>query len=202
MKPLLAFVLSLLGSLHIVNQPTPTPAPYVPFSVAKPPRESLRGELTTLSGDVLWQSRTATEGAKITTSQAILQGEALSTGSKGAASIEFNGAASMSLSSESAISFIQTLPANIVINQTSGTVAYTRSGTVPLSIRVLGLLLNVDEGEIMVAVNPLRPIITVEVKKGIVTAGFNDLYLVSNVVNISQGHIFYFNNETRKTDLK
>lgn len=212
MKPIIIFTSSvcmgaaifivgyLYTSLYKNEQVRVSPLIFTQFSIETPPSQSQKGEITSLSGSVLWQSRTATEAAKIITQQKVQQGEQITTGDTGEVVIRFDQLAEATLSPKSQISFIQTLPHLLVFAQNLGDVVYKNETSDALSVRVLHLLLEEQTGEMTVSINPLRPVVTVTVTKGIVRAAFNDLYYNSSVVTISEGHIFYFNDETRRTD--
>src|SRR4051794_20941381 len=58
------------------------------FSIENPPSNSLKGEIATFSGEVQWQSRTATEGAKLDAVRPLQQGENIIT-KKGTALLQF-----------------------------------------------------------------------------------------------------------------
>ncbi|MFA6005699.1 MAG: hypothetical protein WC775_04410 [Patescibacteria group bacterium] len=200
MKEFVAFFVSLFSGLNLISQPTVVPTPFVPYSISTPPKESARGTITDLSGEVLWQSRSATDGAVITRPQMVKQGEELQT-RNGTVDVEFRDMAIVKLSAESHVNFVQTLPASFVVQQRSGNATYVRLGATPLSVRVRGMLVEMSEGTATITVNPDRPIVSVEAVSGEATVGFNNLYVVSQVIKIPEGNILYYNDETRETDL-
>ncbi|MDP3973767.1 MAG: hypothetical protein Q8P92_02955 [Candidatus Daviesbacteria bacterium] len=171
------------------------------FSSDKAPRDSLVGNIVTLSGEVAWQSREATEPAKINSVRLIQQGEELKTAT-GSATINFENAAKLVISQNSEISFAQTLPANFVFVQNMGTVEYNRLGKIPLSIRVMHLLIDQDLGDIMVSIDEDKQRVIVDVKNGKITAVFNDLEFNSKLFNVSEGKRLIFNDDTREAEVK
>lgn len=171
------------------------------FSPDKAPSESLIGKLLALSGEVEWQSRTATEAAKISSNREIKQGEILKT-TTGSATVQFENNAKIIISPNSELDIIQTLPSNLVFMQNKGTVKYNRIGEVPISIRVMHLLIDQGVGDILVGINPENEIISIDVKDGKVTAAFNDLDYNSKVLEVTNGKKLIFNDRTRNAEVK
>lgn len=171
------------------------------FSLVKAPSKSLIGDVTTLSGDVGWQSRIATDSAKIFSPIQIQQGEEISTGLDGSAGITFPGSAEINIFPDSKISFAQTLPANIVIAHLKGAVEYKKLGEVPLTIRAMHLLID-GEGSFKVLTDDKTSSVEVAVETGSVTIAYNDINNLSKVVKISEGKILLFNDKTRRIVIK
>ena len=193
---------------QIVPTPLPTIAEVNPqpiltsnFSLENAPTESLKGNITVMTGEVDWQDRIATEAAKISSPSAIQQGEKLITGAKSSLSLIFPTAVTVNFSEKTTIEVMQTLPANLVFSQTIGTAEYTKTGGYPVSVRTLNLLTNIT-GNTIVSINPDKPIITLIVKSGDVTVAYNDLKYLSHEVMITAGHTYTFNSGTRKAVLK
>lgn len=171
------------------------------FSLENAPSESLKGEIITMTGDISWQGRTATEAAKILFPITIQQGEKLITGEKGSLSLTFDNACSVDLSEKTEFDIIQTLPANIVFSQTSGTGEYVKTGSYPVSIRALKLLAEVD-GIISISIDSEKPIITLTVKSGNALIAYNDSKYISHEVSVGSNQSFSFNYDTKKGVLK
>lgn len=167
------------------------------FSLVKAPSKSLVGNITSLSGDVEWQSRIATDSAKIFTPIQVQQGEEMSTGVDGSANISFPGFAEINLYPQSKILFAQTLPANIVILQPKGAVEYKKIGDVPITVRAMHLLIDAG-GNFKVSIDDKNPLIEVAVETGYVTIAYNDANNLSRISKISSGKIILFNDKTRK----
>lgn len=194
------------------NKPIPTPSPtsyYIPtptpetnkFSLENAPTESLKGQITKMTGNVMWQGRIATGAAQIFSPISIQQGENLSTGKKSSLSLVFTNAATVNFSENTAVGVIQTLPADMVFSQTTGTVEYIKTGNFPVTVRANYLLVNID-GDILISFNTKGPIVTLSVKSGTALAAFNDLKYISHEVTISKGRTFTFNYGTRRGALK
>ncbi len=162
------------------------------------PPQSIKGNVTDMSGSVSWQSRIATESAKLTTLRQIQQGEKLETGDDGNISVDFPNYANIKLLPESKIDFIQTLSANFVINQEKGSVAYTSLGRTHLSIRYLHLLTDMQSGQISVNIDKNKPTVRVLIIKGQITAAYNDSENVSQEKTFSQGQQFTFDDKKRE----
>ena len=162
------------------------------FSLENAPTESLRGKITAITGEIGWQGRTATEAAKLSSPITIQQGEKLSTGKKSSLSLLFSDACSLAFSENTEVEIIQTLPANIVFSQTSGRANYIKTGSYPVSIRAMSLLVE-EDGDITVSINPNLPLVTLTLTSGKATAAYNDLYYVSHEVRLTTGQTFTFN---------
>lgn len=171
------------------------------FSLENAPSESLSGQITTMTGEVDWTDRIATEASKISSPVTIQQGEELSTGLKSSLALEFTNICSVKFSQSTDIQIIQTLPVNIVFAQISGTGEYIKTGSDPVSVRALNLLANIN-GDTVIAINQLKPVVTLTVKSGTVTAAYNDLKYISHEVTVSAGHTYTFNSGTRRGALK
>jgi hypothetical protein len=171
------------------------------FSLENAPSESLRGQITAMTGEIDWTDRVATEASKISSPVTIQQGEELSTGLKSNLTLEFLNTCSVKFSQSTDLQIIQTLPADIVFTQISGTGEYIKTGSDPVSVRALNLLANVD-GDTVISINQLKPIITLTVKSSTATVAYNDLKYVSHEITISAGHTYTFNSGTRRGVLK
>ncbi len=165
------------------------------FSLENAPADSLRGKIATLSGDVKWQDRVATQSSQITNPINIQQGEELITGDN--VQVEIPRAVIINISPKTDLSFVQTLPQNVVLSQTKGTVEYQKTGTVPISIRVLRLLVG-GEGNITISVSDTKPTTTINVDTGSATVAYNDSQNVSIVKTINSGEQFIFDNDARE----
>lgn len=172
------------------------------FSLENAPSESIKGKIATLSGDVKWQNRVATQAAQIVNPQVIQQGEELITGDDGLVSVEIPTAGQISISPKTDISFVQTLPQNVVFAQTKGKAEYLKTGSFPISIRSLSLLIQIESGDIIVSLSEATPIVTIEVKDGLITVAYNDSQNVSQVLKIESGKRFVFNNDTLQGVIK
>jgi hypothetical protein len=171
------------------------------FSLENAPKESLKGKITTMTGEIGWQGRTATEEAKLSSPITIQQGEKLESGEKSNLSLLISDACSVEFWENTEIEIIQTLPTNIVFSQTKGTGEYIKVGNYPVSIRVMNLLADVD-GDVIISINPKKPYVTINTKSGKVTAAYNDSKLVSHEVALIKGQTFTFNYGTKRGVLK
>lgn len=171
------------------------------FSLDRAPSNSLVGVITTMSGEVFYESRMATESAIITKSQDIQQGESVSTGDDGKLIINFKDAVEINLEDNSGVNIIQTLPANLVFKQTLGSVYYKKLGIYPVSIRV-GHLLIENNGELKISFTKDSPITTVTIINGSAIVAYNNLNNTSKVVNLEAGQTLQFNEGSRKVVLE
>lgn len=211
MKNLLLFILAILvGFLLMMFYPKPSNSQtqnlispqsnfsYNQFSPNQPPTESLKGDLTFLSGSISWQSRIATQPAQIKLPQKIQQGEEVATGDDSSVTVEFDSIASVVLASNSTLTLNQTLPANLVFNQTQGMISYTKIGSLPISIRSLHLLTNLNQGQAVISVNLKTDVVTVAVKKGSVSLAFIDSKNITQVVSLTSERQFKFDSDNRQ----
>lgn len=168
-------------------------------SVEKPPSAALVGTITAFSGTVLWLSRVANSPVAITQPQSIQQGEELQT-KNGTITVSFTNTATIQLAKNAQLSIIQTLPVDIVFQQTQGTVTYTASGSLPVSIRGLDLLVTMKKGTETVSVDAKKQLVTVLVTDGSAIAAYTHNNK-TQVVTVSQKEKFTFdNNEKNITD--
>ena len=192
----LVFVADFMVSNNTIQKLNP--AIKSKFSIDNPPSDSLKGEISSLSGTVSFQPRSKDYATLINAPVEILQGEDLNTGGNGSATVIFDRIGEISLSENTQISFIQTLPQNFVISQKQGIATFQKTGNIPFSVRGLDLLINLESGRVSVNVDSDNSIITVDVLEGSVSAAFNDTDNLSNVITIESPRRYIFNNNTKK----
>ncbi len=199
-----AIIVAAVLVIAIFNRPTaqkqePLISPIATsggFSLEQAPSKSLKGTIS-FTGSLEWQSRIATMPALLTQPVSLQQGEIIITKDTGRATIEFPNAVSISASPNTEIEFIQTLPDNFVVLQRQGKADYKKSGTTPLSLRILGMILKQNEGEISASIDDTGSLLTISVIKGSITAAYNDVDYLSNVLTVSEGETLTFDNETK-----
>jgi hypothetical protein len=169
------------------------------FSLEKAPSASLVGAITSMEGEVMHEERLATESAKISTPIPIQQGESLSTGVDGKVILTFEKATELTISSETKVGIIQTLPADLVFSQNTGSVEYIKLANIPVSVRSYHLLIK-NDGDVTVSVDTdsPKPIVTVVVNSGSATVAFNNKENISQVLTVEEGHTLSFNDGTRR----
>lgn len=168
-----------------------------PFSLLSPPKASLAGKITAITGEVSWESRIATEAAGITKEQPIQQGELVVTGASSAARLVFPAIGEISIGSLSEISTTQTLPESFVLEQTQGSARYSITSDKTISVRSYRILFVLTQGDAVITLDSDKRFITVSVIKGSATAAYNDPDAISTVQNIYPGESFTFDNEER-----
>ena len=167
------------------------------FSLESAPTQSLRGNISSLSGEIRWLSRTATESALISTPQKIQQGELIQTGKDGKVSIIFP-SISFKLAKNTELEFIQALPFDFVVSQPSGAVEYTnQNANIPLSIRSMHLLMRLTSGKLTVRIDDEEGQIIVDTIEGEVTVAFNDADNITQTLAIPEDQRLTFDDETR-----
>jgi hypothetical protein len=171
------------------------------FSLEKAPSQSLVGLITSMSGEVEHERRLATESAKINSPVPIQQGEKLETGADGNLVLTFEKAAEITISPDSSVGIIQTLPADLVFSQSLGTVRYKKLADIPVSIRSKHLLIE-NNGDITVSVDKIKPIVTVKINSGSATFAYNNIYNISRVWEFDAGTTVTFNDGTRRVAIE
>ncbi len=213
-KILLGIIVFLLGTgaalvvffakNHSVPEPIITIAKKEPnfeptkFSLEKAPSDSIKGQITAMSGDIWRQTRTATEPAKLTEPDVIQQGEVLIASDEGKLTVNFNPAATISLFPDTQVEIIQTLPLNLVFNQTKGIGQYQVSGTNPVTIRSFNLIVNIDEGLININTDAETGVITLSLKTGAAKVGYNSPEFDSKVWRLEAGDVFEYDSNERR----
>lgn len=195
----IGFATILVSKKYAVAHPAVTSplATTTLFSLDIPPSKSQSGEIVSLSGEVEWQSRSATEPAKLTQKQKVLQGEEFWTKESGNLHISFQNILELNVLPNTYVSVIQTLPTNIVLKQEGGEVVYKNSGASPLGIRARHLLIQQESGILNIKMNNTTPTIRVSVQKGSAKIAFNNADFETNVVTLEEGDTYIFNDETR-----
>lgn len=187
--------------LHVAQSTYPT-IPQTQFSISHAPTDALIGNLATLSGQVLWESRTASTPSAITKVQPIQQGELLQTKDKGVFTLSFQNVLLATASAKGAINIIQTLPANMVLQQQDGKISYEVLGTkIPVSIRAIDLLINLTSGKSSIEVDNKKSQVTIDVLSGSITLAYTDTNNTSVVKKFSAGQEISFNNNTKTIKL-
>lgn len=179
-----------------------SPLPKIPFYLDTAPTQSLKGAIVSLSGNVFWQSRIATEPAQVKKPIELQQGEAVITKDDGRATIVFNNKLNASVSPKTEVDLIQTLQENILLEQDTGNAIYDNLSDASFSIRSRNLLIRVNNGSISLSVDNTNPFITVYVKKGSVTAAYNDVNYITRLFTITQGNSLIFETDTKTADIE
>jgi hypothetical protein len=193
-----------ISKINIPNVPTVSFSDLVKFSrfsLEKAPSQSLVGTITSMSGEVEYESRIATEAAKINSPVQVQQGESLKTGLDGKLVLSFDKVAEIDISSDTLVGIVQTLPADMVFSQNSGTAEYKKLADTPVTIRSLHLLIE-NNGDVTVSIDKIKPIITVTVNSGTATFAYNNIDNISRVLTLESGKKLTFNDDTRRVVVK
>lgn len=168
------------------------------FSLENAPAESLKATISSISGEILWQSRTATEpGALLSKDLLIQQGERLIASKSGSLTLNFDLAGELSLFPNTEIDIVQALPVNLVFKQIKGAVEYESQANT-FAVLINRLLISFSNAAVNVSVNDINGVITVKVNRGQVTAAYNDQNFLSQKITLSQNDTFIFDNEKRQ----
>lgn len=169
------------------------------FKIESPPSESLKGLIASRSGTLLWESRIATAPAEIGDNIQIQQGERLISEQNSKVTVNFDQAGFFELSENSDLAFIQTLPAELVVEQKKGKIRYTVNGKFPLSIKIRNALISKKSGVIEIALTEDDPAILISTIRKTAVIGFNDSDNISQLFNLREGQIYEYNSEERTT---
>lgn len=201
MKNLTLFAVSIVVGVAIIWAVIPKSSPVITnkpkaevfsFSLDDAPPASLKGNITGLSGEVLWKSRTATAAAIITVPQMLQQGEEMTASASGKASIVFTNALEITMPADSQMYVAQALPVAIVLQQSTGEINYHKLGATPISVRSLHALVEILGNTTILVADPLMTI------TGPAKVAFNNLQNVSQIRSVSPGGTFVFNDSTRR----
>lgn len=179
-----------------------SPLPHSFFSFENAPSTSLKGTIATFSGEVKWESRTATQPATLTRVRSIQQGEEVYTGDDGTMTLHFPSVLSISLKPQTSLALVQTLPDNFVLTQNSGSATYEQQKMTSLSIRSHHLLIEQNEGTMSITTNPDTTDVLLTVERGSATVAYNDNESVSKVLSIPEGKQFIFHDDGRQGFIK
>lgn len=167
------------------------------FSIENAPSQSLFGKVVSVSGNVSWQSRTASFATLIKSWVKLQQGEEINVQNNGKATIDFPQVVKVTVLANTQLNFIQTLPANFVVKQAQGQSIYDKNGAIPLSVRALDLLVNVEAGVCSISVDKDTKDIIVAVNSGSAMIAFSDTDNNTNILTINKGKQYLFNNDTK-----
>lgn len=182
-----------IPQIPVIEKQTPIPT----FSIESPPSESLKGSIASRSGELLWESRVATQPSELKDTIQIQQGERLITKGKSSVTLHFDHVGSLVFSENADVSFIQTLPIDFVVQQNKGTVQYTINGNTPVSIRIRNALITKLSGVIQIAMKDEESIISISTIQGTAQIGFNNLDYVSQVFTLREGQVYEYNSDER-----
>src|SRR3989339_420388 len=167
-----------------------------PFSLAKPPAKSLKGQIIDYAGEIKYQSRTATQSAKLVNfNRQVQQGEDYFTGEEAALTISFKNHCRLSMKENTELKIIQTLPKTMVFSQLNGEIQYQVLGKNPISIRTAYLLTEL-EGTGLITRDSEKSLVTVTIKSGQAKLAYNDLNYQSNTLTLEAGDSYVFNYDT------
>lgn len=173
-----------------------TPSFTSAFSLQNAPYLSTKGIIIQLSGEVLWESRIATEPSSLVSQTILQQGESLITGEDGSITVLFTDAATIEVANNSKVNIVQTLPVDIVFNQLKGIATY-QSLKSSVSIRSFRLLTTINNGSLRITVDEVSRIITVSVMNGQATVAYNNADIVSQTYTLNAGDTFMFDSDKR-----
>lgn len=173
-----------------------TPLPQSEFSMQNPPTDSIDGLISTISGQVQWESRIATMPATLYTGIPIEQGESVNTKKTGSLELSFPQIGTFQLQNNTQLNIIQTLPTSAVFEQPAGNVTYTKIGKTPLAIKSLGLLIQLSSGVMSITTDSDRQMVTVDLTDGSAQTAYVNSNNTSSVQDLHPGDKYIFNDTT------
>lgn len=169
-----------------------------PFSLENAPSQALKGKITQRDGEIWWQSRTATEAAKLQETIDIQQGEILIASESGNLTVEFSPAATVALFPETKVEIVQTLPLNLVFNQPAGIGQYQTTGQSPVTIRSHNLIVDLADGLLVIDTDEAAGTIILGLKTGSAKVGYNSPEFASKVWGLEPGDVFEYDSNLRQ----
>lgn len=167
------------------------------FSIDNPPSESLKGEITEMTGNVEWEARTATQASELKIGTLIQQGEFVQTNETGNVSLQFGNAVNVKMDPKTEVNFVQTLPQSFVASIASGSAEFIKTSDSKVSVRSYHLLIRQNDGQMSVGVDTDNGLTNINLIDGSITVAFNDKELNSKVMNYSAPQRITFNDATR-----
>ena len=168
------------------------------FSLENAPSDSIKGQIINMAGDIWRQSRTATEPAKLSEPAIIQQGEVLIASDSGKITVNFGPAATLTLFPETQVEIVQTLALNLVFNQTQGSAQYQATGSSPITVRSLNLIVNLDNGLLNVDTGKETGEIILSLKTGQAAVAYNSPDFISKIWQLEPGDVFSYDSNERK----
>jgi hypothetical protein len=190
-----------LSSSRSFAVPTPTLSPFI-FSPDAPPKYSLIGQISSPSGEINWQSRTATTSSALAGTATVKQGESLITKDHSSVAVNFPETVNITIFSNTSLNFVQTLPINLLISQTQGRAEYLPTGKIPVSVRSLHLLTDITTGDVVVTLNQVTSLVYLDIYSGSVGLGFNNRQFITQAATISAKTRVVYDDITRRFTLK
>lgn len=168
------------------------------FSLEQAPSDSIKGRITAMTGGIWRQERTATEPARLTEPTTIQQGEVLIASDEAKLTATFNPALTLTLFPDTQVEIIQTLPLNLVFNQSKGVGQYQTTGSSSVTIRSLNLIVNLDNGLLNVDTDEETGAIILSLKTGKAKVAYNNPDFLSRVWELEPGDVFSYDSNERK----
>lgn len=194
--------------IAIPTEITPTisiapPSPTFTYSTDNAPSLSQRAHIISQSGDLLWESRTATAPAQLMGSPEIQQGESIGTEKDSEAKVSLGDSLLTTLQENSLLQFTQTLPVSYVLTQRKGTITYTLSSrTQPCAIRVNRLLVRIENGTITIEIDEDTNTISVISTDGRAHIAYNDTDFETQYLKLSPKETFVYDIATRTGEIE
>jgi hypothetical protein len=204
----LAFLLgfsSVFGYLYLRKQVTkpayvssvvPSHAPEPTFAL-EPPSQAVNGTLSVATGHALKFSRGDTEYKEASTGAQVLIGESVATNTESSASVVVPNIVVTDLSENAEVVYANMFLKNFVLQQKNGDVRY--AVTMPISVRVLHTLVQLNPGEYTISVSDSD--VSVTVKTGSAKLGLVELDNTTRVWEVGEGERADIFDTTRRVRL-
>lgn len=168
----------------------------------KPPSEALIGKFLLVDGDVKKEPRDKEKFETVKAEgEVLIEGEKIATGEKSQATVEFPDFIRIDLGSDAEIGLANLIPANFLITQSSGSVAYKLlQDNAPISVRSLHALLSFNSGEGELTVKEGE--IIVKVLSGRAKLALVDLENETHVWELKEGQKALINDIERRVEIE
>lgn len=181
--------------------PTPTLTPYIYNS--EPPKQSLAGKITRVTGTATMLTREFDDPIETTLNQAILEGEQITASPSSSVDIKFAQNVLISMGPESILAFPSTNPKNFLVKQDKGEIFYETDETVAtISARSMHGLFTLSQGKAQLEVDPDESVITFMIAEGSGKIGYIDTDNKTQIVEIEAGETAIFDDEKRKVRVR
>lgn len=182
-----------------VAQATPTP---IDFKL-DPPKESLQGRVTRLTGTVMKTVRNEKDPQEVNSKSVFLEGEQLTASPSASIDVQFSEFNLFSVSPETILAFPSTNPKNFLFKIDKGsTVFQTDQMIATISARSLHGLFSLSLGKASISVDPDKKIITYIIAEGEGKVGYIDSDNKTQTVDLTEGQTATFNDEKRTVKIQ
>lgn len=174
-----------IAQVRFTSEPTFTPQP-ITFEF-QPPTNSQIAQVIAVKNDVTKIPRNATTAATIKTGDEVLVGETVTTGENSETTLQLGSSLTSSVSANTVMTFLSTVPETILVKQDQGTAIYQNNGEQPFSLRILHFLIELQSGNMTVTTDEKEKIVTLLLNEGTAKVAWEDKDLNSKIYTLMVG---------------